>query len=103
MGWKLAPALVTLGRATEPSSTFQPRETRLTELHDLSALELLEGYRQRTLSPREVVGAVLGHIERWEPSLRATYMLDGERALVEPEAAERRWQRRQPVGGLDGR
>ena len=45
-------------------------------VHDLSAVELLAGYRAKTLSPLEVARDVLAHIERWEPHLHATYALD---------------------------
>ncbi len=54
--------------------------------HELSAVELLQAYRARTLSPVEVTRSVLEHIARWEPRLKATYALD-------PEA---RWRWRGP-------
>ena len=71
-------------------------------LHDLSALDLLAGYRAKTLSPVEVVRAVLDHIARWEPHLRATYRLDPEGALAAASAAEARWRHGEPKGALDG-
>ena len=49
----------------------------MTALHDLPAQDLLAAYRQRTLSPVEVTQAVLAHMERWEPHIRATYLLVG--------------------------
>lgn len=71
-------------------------------LHALSAVELVAGYRARRLSPREVTQAVLDHIARWEPSLQALYAPDPEGALAAAAASERRWQRGEPAGPLDG-
>lgn len=74
----------------------------MTALHDLSAHELLAAYRQRTLSPVEVTQAVLAHVERWEPHIRATYLLRPEAALQQARASEARWLRGEPQGPLDG-
>ena len=51
----------------------------MSALHDLPAHALLSAYRQRTLSPVEVVTDVLAHMERWEPHIRATYLPGGKR------------------------
>ena len=53
----------------------------MTALHDLSATEMVAGYRAGTLSPVEVTEAVLAHIARWEPGLQALYLHRPERAL----------------------
>ena len=74
----------------------------MTALHDLPAQDLLAAYRQRTLSPVEVTQAVLAHMERWEPHIRATYLLRPEHALAQARQSEARWQRGQPQGLLDG-
>ncbi|MFN7857768.1 MAG: amidase [Acidovorax sp.] len=74
----------------------------MTALHDLSAHALLTAYRQRALSPVEVTQAVLAHIERWEPHIRATYLLRPEAALGQARASEARWLRGEPQGLLDG-
>lgn len=74
----------------------------MTEIHDLSAVELLEAYRTASLSPVEAANAVLARIERWEPHLRATYHLDPEGALASASLAEVRWRRREPAGPIDG-
>ncbi|MBI1774796.1 MAG: amidase [Proteobacteria bacterium] len=74
----------------------------MTLLHDLAARDLLEAYRQKTLSPFEAVRAVLDRIQRWEPSLNATYKLDPDQALSGAKAAEARWQKGEAVGPLDG-
>ncbi len=71
-------------------------------LHELPAHALVEAYRRRSLSPVEVTQAVLAHIERWEPSLQATYLLRPEAALAQARASEARWQRGAPLGPIDG-
>jgi aspartyl-tRNA(Asn)/glutamyl-tRNA(Gln) amidotransferase subunit A len=71
-------------------------------LHELSAAELIAGYRARAFSPVEVARAVLGHIERWEHHLHALYLLRPELALQQARASEARWLRNAPLGPLDG-
>ena len=73
-----------------------------TAIHELSAVELLDLYRRKSLSPLEVTKALLGRIEDWEPSLKATYALDPEAALAVARASETRWMNGQPAGKLDG-
>ena len=71
-------------------------------LHELSAPNLIAGYRQRQYSPVEVIESVLGHIERWEQRLQALYLLRPELALQQARASEARWKRGAPLGPLDG-
>lgn len=71
-------------------------------LHELSAVELIEGYRRREFSPVEVARSVLGHIERWERHLQALYLPHPERALEQARASEQRWLNRRPLGPIDG-
>jgi len=72
------------------------------DLHDLSAIALLDLYHRKAASPVEVTRAVLRHIGRWEPHLHATYALDPEAALVQAEASQARWLKGEPLGALDG-
>ena len=51
-------------------------------LHDLPAHALLRAYRDRSLSPVEVMHDLLAHVQRWEPALHATYLLRPEAALA---------------------
>ncbi|MBL8673355.1 MAG: amidase [Rhodospirillales bacterium] len=74
----------------------------MTELHDLSALELLKAYTSRKLSPVEVVDDVVAHIGRWEPRLNALYAPDFAAARREARKSEARWKKGKPVGPLDG-
>jgi aspartyl-tRNA(Asn)/glutamyl-tRNA(Gln) amidotransferase subunit A len=71
-------------------------------LHELSAEQLIEGYRRRDFSPVEVTQAVLGHVERWERHLQALYLPRPERALDLARASEKRWLRNEPLGPIDG-
>ena len=73
----------------------------MTELHTLSATELLHRYQRGELSPLEVVRATLAHIERCEPHLHACYALDTDAALVMAAASTARWQRGEALP-LDG-
>ncbi|MCW5667980.1 MAG: amidase [Piscinibacter sp.] len=74
----------------------------MTRVHDLSALELADGYRRDTLGPVEVLRELLRHIGRWEPHLQALYAYDPEAALAQAEAAQGRWRRGAPLSPLDG-
>ncbi|MGV3550994.1 amidase [Rhizobium sp.] len=74
----------------------------MSRLADLPAFELLEAYRAKTLSPREVVADVIARIEQAEPSLLALWCFEPEAALKAAQASEQRWLRGEPLGGLDG-
>ena len=72
------------------------------QLHDLSALGLLAGYKAKAFSPVEVAESVLAHIARWEPHLHATYQLDEQRVRDGARASQARWLKSAPMGPLDG-
>jgi aspartyl-tRNA(Asn)/glutamyl-tRNA(Gln) amidotransferase subunit A len=72
------------------------------DLAYLSAIELLEAYRQRRLSPVEVTRAVLDRIARLNPALNAFCLVDEEAALASAGASESRWRSGSPSGALDG-
>jgi aspartyl-tRNA(Asn)/glutamyl-tRNA(Gln) amidotransferase subunit A len=74
----------------------------MSELADLTAVDLLTLYRDKAVSPVEVVAAVLARIEALEPVLNATWALDAEGALDQAQASEARWVRGEPAGPLDG-
>jgi aspartyl-tRNA(Asn)/glutamyl-tRNA(Gln) amidotransferase subunit A len=69
---------------------------------EMSAAALIAAYRSRALSPLEAMGSVLERVSRFEPHIRATYLLAPERALAEAKASEQRWLRGAPIGPLDG-
>jgi aspartyl-tRNA(Asn)/glutamyl-tRNA(Gln) amidotransferase subunit A len=68
----------------------------------LPATELLAAYRDRTLSPVEVAGAVLARITAWEPALGAIFAQHEAAALQAATASEQRWREGAPIGPLDG-
>jgi aspartyl-tRNA(Asn)/glutamyl-tRNA(Gln) amidotransferase subunit A len=78
-----------------------PEET-VTSLHDLSAVDLIAGYRAGQFSPTEVLEDVLAHIAIWEPHIKALYAFDPDRARATAKASTERWQKGEPAGPLDG-
>jgi aspartyl-tRNA(Asn)/glutamyl-tRNA(Gln) amidotransferase subunit A len=74
----------------------------VTSLHDLSAVDLIAGFRARQFSPSDVLEDVLSHIALWEPRLRALYAFDPEGARAMAAASSERWHKGEPAGPLDG-
>jgi aspartyl-tRNA(Asn)/glutamyl-tRNA(Gln) amidotransferase subunit A len=70
--------------------------------HQLSATALLGAYRARSLSPVEAMKDVLERVAAFEPHIKATYLLNPERAMAEARASEARWTSGAPLGALDG-
>ncbi|THD76165.1 MAG: amidase [Bradyrhizobium sp.] len=77
-------------------------EQAVTPLHDLSAVDLVAGFRARQFSPSEVLEDVLAHVATWEPHLKALYALDRDGARAVAKASTERWQNGEPTGLLDG-
>jgi len=74
----------------------------VTSLHDLSAVDLIAGYRAKQFSPSEVMEEVLEHVAAWEPHIKALYLYDPEGARASARASTDRWQKGEHVGTLDG-
>src|SRR5487761_236176 len=74
----------------------------VSPLHDLSAVDLIAGFRGRQFSPSEVLEDVLAHIAVWEPHIKALYAFDPEGARAAAKASTDRWQKGEPIGPLDG-
>jgi aspartyl-tRNA(Asn)/glutamyl-tRNA(Gln) amidotransferase subunit A len=74
----------------------------VTSLHDLSAVDLIAGYRAKQFSPSEVLDEVLAQIAVWEPHIKALYLLDPDGARAVAKASTERWQKGEPMGTLDG-
>ncbi|WP_340118201.1 amidase [Pelagibius sp. 7325] len=72
------------------------------QLTYLSVAELLDGYKQRSLSPKDVIEAVLARIDAVDAAVNAFARVDRAGALAAAEASARRWQAGAPVGPLDG-
>ena len=77
-------------------------EDAITSLHDLSAVDLIAGYRAKQFSPSEVLEEVLAHVAVWEPHIKALYLFDPEGARAVAKASTERWQKGEPMGTLDG-
>ena len=74
----------------------------VTSLHDLSAVDLIAGFRARQFSPSEVLEDVLSHVAVWEPHIKALYAFDPDGARASAKASTERWQKDAPIGALDG-
>src|SRR3977135_1989483 len=81
----------------EPAS-----DEAVTSLHDLSAVDLIAGFRARQFSPSEVLEDVIAHIAAWEPHIKALCSFDPDGALATAKASTERWQQGEPTGLLDG-
>src|ERR1700678_1844360 len=74
----------------------------VTSLHDLSAVDLIAGFRAKQFSPSEVLEDVLTHVAVWDPHVKALYAFDPEGARAIAKASTERWQQGQCMGPLDG-
>src|SRR4051794_5053815 len=74
----------------------------MADILSLNGAALLAGYRNRTLSPREVVDAALAAIERHNPAINAFCIVDADAARKAASASEARWAKGQPKGIADG-
>jgi aspartyl-tRNA(Asn)/glutamyl-tRNA(Gln) amidotransferase subunit A len=74
----------------------------VTSLHDLSAVDLMAGYKAGQFSPSEVMEDLLGHVAAWEPHIKALYLFDPEGARKAAKASTDRWQKGEPTHSLDG-
>jgi aspartyl-tRNA(Asn)/glutamyl-tRNA(Gln) amidotransferase subunit A len=76
--------------------------TSASDIAYASALDLVELYRTRALSPAEAAGALLDRAEALQPRLNAFCVIDRDGALRAAREAERRWHDGAPLGPLDG-
>src|SRR5690348_203225 len=67
-----------------------------------SAVQLVDLYRRRVLSPVEATRAVIDRLDAVEPRINAFCVVDRDGAMAAACASEERWQRGEPVGRLDG-
>ena len=74
----------------------------VTSLHDLSATDLIAGYKAKQFSPSEVLDDVITHVEKWEPHIKALYLYDPDGARKVAKLSTDRWQNGEPAGALDG-
>ncbi|MFF4140393.1 amidase [Streptomyces sp. NPDC001698] len=74
----------------------------MTDLTELTAGELLDGYRKGEFSPVEATRAALERAERIQPEVNAFVRITAEDALARARESEDRWRRGRPSGLLDG-
>jgi len=74
----------------------------VTALHDLSAVDMIAGFRARQFSPSEVLDEVLAHVGQWEPHIKALYAFDPDSARDAARASTERWQKGDSTKLLDG-
>jgi aspartyl-tRNA(Asn)/glutamyl-tRNA(Gln) amidotransferase subunit A len=72
------------------------------ELAYLSASDLVERYRTKSLSPVEVTEAVLAQIGRHNGPVNAFVLTDADRAMTDAKESEKRWAKGAPAGMVDG-
>ena len=74
----------------------------MAELADLTATELVAGYRDGSFTPVEATRDVLDAIDTHEPDVNAFVLVDRETALGEAERSSERWHQGEPLGPGDG-
>jgi len=76
--------------------------TSVSDIAFASALDLVELYRTKALSPVEAATALLARADALQPKLNAFCVIDRTGALAAARAAEQRWLGGAPLGPLDG-
>jgi aspartyl-tRNA(Asn)/glutamyl-tRNA(Gln) amidotransferase subunit A len=66
------------------------------------AIELVDGYRRKALSPVEVTEAALNAIDTYDPRVNAFVLVDPDGALAAAKHSEARWHSGEPLGPGDG-
>ncbi|MFG2308464.1 amidase [Streptomyces sp. NPDC048566] len=74
----------------------------MSELTELTAVQLVDGYRKGEFGPEEVTRAALERAERVQPAVNAFVRLLADDALARARASADRWRRGEPAGLLDG-
>ncbi|MGW6485801.1 amidase [Streptomyces sp. NPDC055056] len=74
----------------------------MSELTELTAVQLVDGYRKGEFGPEEVTRAALERAERAQPAVNAFVRLLADDALARARASADRWRRGEPAGLLDG-
>uniref|UniRef100_A0AAU2A587 Amidase n=1 Tax=Streptomyces sp. NBC_00093 TaxID=2975649 RepID=A0AAU2A587_9ACTN len=82
---------------TEPIEATEP-----TELAELTATRLLDGYRKGEFSPVDATRAALERAEQLQPVVNAFVRIDADSALAQARDSAERWRRGEPAGLVDG-
>ncbi|MER5749726.1 amidase [Streptomyces sp. NPDC002088] len=76
--------------------------TEPTELTELTAVRLVEGFRKGEFSPVAATRAALERAERIQPEVNAFVRLFADEALARARESADRWRRGEPYGPVDG-
>ncbi|NEC47586.1 amidase, partial [Actinospica acidiphila] len=74
----------------------------MSELTELTAARLVDGYRKGEFGPVEVARAALRRAEEIQPEVNAFVRLLADDALERAAASAERWRRGEQLGPLDG-
>lgn len=74
----------------------------MSELTELTATQLVDGYRKGEFSPVDATRAALDQAGRIQPAVNAFVRLDTDEALTRARESTERWRRGEPAGLLDG-
>ncbi|MFE7269880.1 amidase [Streptomyces sp. NPDC057623] len=74
----------------------------MTDLTELTAVQLLDGYRKGEFSPVDATRATLERAERIQPEVNAFTRLTADEALARAGESTERWRRGEPAGLVDG-
>jgi len=74
----------------------------MTDLADLTAVDLALAYEAGDCSPVDALRAVRERIERWEPTINAVWHRDDAEADRQARASEERWRAGEPLSRIDG-
>ncbi|MEV0252839.1 amidase [Streptomyces sp. NPDC050732] len=74
----------------------------MTELTDLTAVQLVDGYRKGEFSPVDAARAALRRAEETQPTVNAFVRIEAEPTLAQAGASAERWRRGEPLGLVDG-
>ncbi|MGX1130922.1 aspartyl-tRNA(Asn)/glutamyl-tRNA(Gln) amidotransferase subunit A [Streptomyces glaucescens] len=72
------------------------------ELTELTAVQLVEGYRTGAFSPVEATRAALARAAEIQPAVNAFVLLTADEALARARESAERWRRGEPAGLVDG-
>lgn len=74
----------------------------MNDLVRKTALELMRGFREKSISPLEAAEAMLAQVRRCNPAVNAFNLVDEETTLQFARESEQRYQSGNPLGLLDG-
>lgn len=74
----------------------------MTDLHYIPAVEAMDRFRDKSVSPVELMEAVIARAEAVEPTINAFANTHYDEAMDLARASEARWAKGAPMGPLDG-